>query len=317
MKLNIFDKNILAAIDKNCRMPFSDIGRTIKRSPQFIKYRFDKLHENKTILHLYTAVDPASLGYRELGYFIKMQGVELAQEQQLLDYFYKHSFITKIYRMEGYYDYYLACCVQNLEEFSTFLNETYGRYGPFFIKFDNVNDLQSTYYDKNYLLGRKMETTLRNTQPLRQEDRKILSSLVKNPRITLVQLGKEHNISIETARLSLERIQKSISRLSFIMNPKEIYHHLIFIKLKQYSQEEEKKVQQFCNINQNITEYTRSYGTWDLRLHVEIEDREQFRQLLREIKFLFEKNILTIEYCYIFAIDKYRSIPIEYPFQEQ
>lgn len=313
MKLSTFDKLILLELDKNARASFSSIGKTIQRSPQFVKYRFEKLIENKTINFLYTAIDPSNLGYRTINYFIKLQGIGLQQEQEMLDYLFKHSMINKIYRMEGYYDYFISFCAKNLEEFENLLNDIYARFSSFFLKFDNVNEIVSEYYDKNYLLDRKKETVIKKKELISEDARQVLSALIMNPKVQLIDLA--HNFSLEKTKKLLVECTKGVDRFSFILNPKVIYQHILLLQFKNFSDESARKLRYFSNLHPNITKYTRAFGSWDAMIHIEIEDRDEFRRLAKEITYRFEEIIKNSESCYIFKIDKYKTMPIEYPFQ--
>ncbi len=57
------DYKLISELSKNCRLPLSSIAKNIKSNRNVIKYRLDKLEENKIITKYFTTLDLGHLKY--------------------------------------------------------------------------------------------------------------------------------------------------------------------------------------------------------------------------------------------------------------
>ena len=90
------DLRILSELDNNCRTPLSTIGKLISKSPQYVKYRFEKLINDKIIRNV-SFIQNLTLNQTEIIAFISLKGTQIIEEQKLLDFIFKLS--QRIYKL--------------------------------------------------------------------------------------------------------------------------------------------------------------------------------------------------------------------------
>ncbi|MBU0472324.1 MAG: Lrp/AsnC family transcriptional regulator [Nanoarchaeota archaeon] len=155
------DKIILAELANNCRQPLSKIGKTIRKSPQFVKYRLENLKE-KTIKNIPIIIDFYSLGYQEVTALIKFDIIDPISEKIVIDHLFKMTETYKLVYLNGNYDLLVSFVVKNLSEIPRIKEnlETFAKTNIIFLtnysaKILSHNYLSEKYSEKKIILGSK------------------------------------------------------------------------------------------------------------------------------------------------------------------
>ena len=152
---------------------------------------------------------------------------------------------------------------------------------------------------------------------LSDSERKILSLINADARIPIVSAAKKAGMSEIGAKAVIKRLEKSGIIQSYTILPDHVLlgkpRHRVLFKLANMTARKEKELFSYCSMHPNIIHHLKVLGNWDLVLDIEVERGEPFRKIIQEMKYRFSEIIQRVEPTYIYRIDKFRDIPVEYP----
>jgi DNA-binding Lrp family transcriptional regulator len=321
--IDALDRKILHALDADSRTPYSKIGKSLKLSPQFVKYRIESLYKRGILLHCWPMI-----GYRGIGYFfglffIKLHNMGRKEEKELFKYLNSHRYIPIVMRGQGYADLIIAIDGKGVHHLSQIIRELQNRFSRYFLDLDSVIPIGFSRFNRNYLVRVEEETpdVAFTGAPVKIEldevDRKVLSRLNQDARIPTVQIARTVGIPYENAAKRLKRLEESGVIQCYTILPDHVKlgypRYRTLIKFKNLTEKEERRFFTYCNLNPNIIHHLKVLGNWDLVIDIEVESIEKQRQIIMDIKAKFPEIIQRIEPTYIYKIDRFRDIPDEYP----
>ena len=144
-----------------------------------------------------------------------------------------------------------------------------------------------------------------------------LAALEFLPKRAAEPIAKLIKSAVATAKNVVKKLEKTGIIQSYTILPDHVMlgkpRHRVLFKLSNLTSEKEKKLFAYCRMHPNIVHHLRVIGNWDLVLDVEVERGEPFRKIIQEMKYRFSDIIQRVEPTYIYKIDQFRDIPVEYP----
>ncbi len=267
--------------------------------------------------------------YRKPGYFfglyfIKLHNVDEKAEERLFSYLAAHPYIPIVMRGEGYADAIIAICAKGIFHLSEIMDDLNNRFSAHFLEYDATIPIGFSQFTRSYLTGKARDVgkvaftgaDVKETE-LDLETREVLSLVNTDARISILDIARRVGISPTSARNKLRFLEKSSIIQSYTILPDHVKlgfpRHRVLLKLRNLTKEKEKALFTYCQLHPNIIHHLRVIGDWDLVLDIEIERGEPFRKVIQEIKHKFSDIIQRVEPTYIYQIDQFRDIPIEYP----
>lgn len=322
--MDLLDRKILYELDKNSRQSYSSIAKTLKTSPQVVKYRVENLYKTGNLHYCWPMVEYRKAGYFFGLYFFKLQNMDEKNEKKLYDYLNAHKYIPIIMRGEGYADLILGICAKGIFHLNEIVKDLNNRFSEYFLEYDATIPIGFSQFHRTYLLDKEKESPKVpftgadvKEAKLNENERKVLSMLNYNARTPLVDIGRKIGISEITAKTILKKLGREGIIQSYTILPDHVLlgkpRHRVLFKLKNLTAEKEKTLFSYCQLHPNIIHHLRVLGNWDLVLDIEVERGEQFRKIIQEVKYRFSDIIHRVEPTYIYKIDKFRDIPVEYP----
>ena len=322
--MDLLDRKILYELDRDSRQPYSAIARSLKTSPQVVKYRVENLYRTGVLQYCWPMIEYRKAGYFFGLYFFKLQNMDEASEKELFDYLNSHKHIPIIMRGEGYADLIIAICAKGMFHLRDIVAELNNRFSNRFLECDATIPIGFSQFPRSYLANAEIEPKetaftggdVREVE-LSENERKVLSMLNFNARTPLVEMARKAGISEITAKSIVKRLEKEGIIQSYAILPNHVLlgkpRHRVLFKLKNLTEKKEKTLFTYCQMNPNVVHYLRVLGNWDLVLDIEAERGEEFRKIIQEIKYEFSDIVHRVEPTYIYKIDRFRDIPIEYP----
>jgi len=323
-KLDLIDRKILYYLDSNSRAPYTIIAKKIKTSPQVVKYRIESLYKRGILLYCWPMIEYRAAGYFFNLYFIKLHNMNEQREKEFYDYVNNHGYIPIVMRGEGYADVILAICAKNIFHLNEIVKDLNTKFSDIFLEYTTATAIGFSRFNRNYLVD-KHEFTKQTAYTgaevekinLDEIDRKILSMLNFNARVSIVDISKTLKSTVDIVRSRIKKLQK----LGIIQCYTVLMDHVkagfpryrTVIKLVNLTGEREKEFVAYCNMHPNIIHHLKMLGAWDCLIDIEVDSRENLRRILMEIKYKFSDIIQRIEPTYIYHIDQFRDIPIEHP----
>lgn len=323
--MDLRDRRILSALDMNSRQPYSAIAKKLRTSPQVVKYRVENLYESGALQYCWPMIEYRKAGYFFGLYFFKLQNMDEKSEKELFGYLNAHRFIPIIMRGEGYADLIIAICAKGIFHLRDIITDLNNRFSEYFLEYDTTIPIGFTQFHRAYLVGeergRPNPTAFTGADvreaELGESERKVLSMVNYNARVPLVQIARKVGISEVSAKNVLKRLERNGIIQSYTILPDHVLlgkpRHRVLLKLQNLTAEKEKTLFAYCQMHPNIIHHLRVLGNWDLVLDIEVERGEPFRKIMQEMKYRFSDIIQRVEPTYIYKIDQFRDIPVEYP----
>ena len=322
-KIDILDRKILHQLDRNSRASYSEIAKRLSTSPQVVKYRVESLYARGILLYCFPMVEYRGLGYFFGLHFIKLQNLTPEKEAKFFAYLASHQFIPIIMRGQGYADLIIAIDGKGVHHLGEIMRELQNKFGDCFLDWDTVIPIGFSRFNRNYLVGKDEATPqiaftgAPAKFDLDETDSKILSMLNFNARTPIAEMARKIGISFETASKKIKKLEKSGVIQCFTVLPDHVKlgfpRHRTLIKFGSLTKMEEKRFFSYCNLHPNIVHHLKVLGNWDAVIDIECESTEKLREIVMEIKYKFSEVVKRIEPTYIYEIDQFRDIPIEYP----
>lgn len=318
--LDLWDRRILYDLDCDARAPFSSIGRKVKRSPQWVKYRVERLRRLGAIKHLYPIIDYSKLGYCHAGMWLKLADATPAEEGAFLNACYKESAIQMVYRTEGEYDLFLGIFAPGMAELEEFVSRFKEAHGAIISSLDFSLVTSSCKFSRHYLLGGKPGDedgiTVGASSPgakTSEEDLLILECLNSDPRMGIIDMAKATGIGKDAIIYRLRNLSKNkilrgcTLQVNFRNLPVQSY--AILLRTAGMGEQKRAEFHSFCRLSGKAVRMASALGSYDCMIELEDESRDSCRWFYKELCRRFAKNIRSSSMQYIYSLDKHRLFP--------
>ncbi|MCX6772597.1 MAG: Lrp/AsnC family transcriptional regulator [Candidatus Micrarchaeota archaeon] len=325
--MDLTDRKILYELDQNSRQPYSKIAKSLKTSPQVVKYHVENLLKTGILQYTWPMIEYRKAGYFFGLYFFKLQNMDEKSEKELFNYLHSHQFIPIIMRGEGYADLIIGICAKGIFHLRDIITDLNNRFSRNIREYDATIPIGFTQFHRSYLIGaekkkpRESYTAFTGADvketALDEKERKVLSMINYNARVPLVQIARKVKISEISAKNIVKKLERSGIIQSYTILPDHVLlgkpSHRVLFKLANLTSEKEKTLFTYCQLHPNIVHHLRVIGNWDLIVDIEVERGEPFRKIIQEMKYKFSDIIQRVEPTYIYKIDCFRDIPVEFP----
>jgi len=318
-KLDIKDKRILYELDINARQSYSQIAKKVKLSKEVVRYRIENLIKNNVIFGFLLIADSRKIGLTYNKVFVSLQNVSEKEENELINYLIKNKKIAAVFKTDGKYNLFFSIISKDIEELNEILSNIENKFGKYFNEIIVNTILEGHYFCRDYLINKNTERKAIGFGLKKEEiklddiDKKILILLSYNPRISLVEMSKKINLSSDGINLRIKRLEKNgvIQNYILILNNNKIgqFHYKILLDLKNLTKQTENLFSDFCKNNKNIFYVCKTLTPWKFEIDLEVNNPEQYREILKEIKNKFGNIIKDTISLQAFKLYKYNLLP--------
>ena len=168
--------------------------------------------------------------------------------------------------------------------------------------------------NKVYLLNTKEYSFSNNRSliTLDKTDKKIISFILKNPRIKFSEISEKTRINQETIRYRINRYvqRKFIMNFGLLHNFQKygLYTTQLLVNMKDIS----KELKEFLNKNSHIFYAARLIGSYSAVIYIVSKDPLELGERLKEIRETLKDDLLNMDLIHLERIQKY----IQFPMQE-
>lgn len=310
--LDLKDRKILYQLDLNSRQSNSVIAKKVGLSKDVVNYRIKKLEEKGFINSYYTLLDFSKLGYFSVRVYANFFDTTLQKQKEIIDYLVNQVKSFSVVEIEGFYDFGVIALVKNIYEFEEFYLEFKKKFNQY-IQNDKVAIFTGVYhFHRAYLLNKRTDDYppeyFGRSEIIKHDeiDIAILRLLAKNSRIPTIEISKKLNIPTRTIAYRIKQLEKNkvIQGYRFLFNF-ELYgyeYYKVDLTLKDISRLNE--LIAFAHSHPNIVYIDQTVGGSDFEFDVEVENKQEFRELMNTLKNKFPE-IRTYNY---FTIIKYNKL---------
>ena len=319
-KLDLKDKKILYELDENARQSYSQVARKVGLSKEVVRYRIENLIKNKVISGFLLIVDSKRLNLFYSKAFVTLQDISEKEKVELINYLINNKKVVAVFETEGKYDLFFSIIAKDMEELNKTLLEIENRFGKYFHEKVVNTILQGYYFLRNYLIEKKSVNRrligfgiMKEVIELDEIDKKILLLLSYNPRESLVDISKKVKLSADGVSLRIKKLEKRglIQNYTLILNNNEIgqFHYKILLDLKNFTEQSEKSLLQFCEQHTHVYYACKTLTPWKFEIDIEVSSNEEYRRILQEIKNKFSAIIKETISLQAFKLHKYNLLP--------
>ncbi|NQV09371.1 Lrp/AsnC family transcriptional regulator [Candidatus Woesearchaeota archaeon] len=322
IKLDKKDKEILFYLDLDARSPLSHIAKKTRLSKQVVKYRIERLVEKGVIEKFLLFINGTKLGYIAYKFYIQLQNIVEEKLNEIVEELKNHPLIVWVATCEGNYDLAIAPIARNNVHAFSILNELLVKYNEYIRDIIPLNYIDVSHMKKVHMTGfnrNQIGAPFWGNEPERYKlddyEIQILSILSEEARKPITEIAKEIGCSVDIVNNRLKKLLRDgiIQGSTIIMNRSKIgyEYHKILLKIRFYSEKQEKSFLEFVKSEDNITDIIRMMGDWNYELDIEVKNIYEFHGIMLKIRNRFPTNIQSYDSLMILEEHKLNFFPMK------
>ncbi len=300
--IDLKDRKILYELDLNARQSDAAIGRKVDLSKDVVNRRIRKLIEKGVIKHFYTIVDATKLGYISGRFIIKFQHDTPEKEIEMVNLLVSKPYTWWIGRIEGQRDLCFTIWAKDTYDLYDIIREIQQEF-KWLIK-DFVPGIYAKFfqYRRAYLVNKQIDdskpvmTCFREVADFDQTDINLLKIIAADARIPTTDIASRLHVTCDTVRMRLKKLidKKIIQGFRAALDLRNLGYLWYKIQLDLEDVSKISNIIHYAHRHPNIVYAYEVIGGYDLELELEVENYEQFKKILNEIRDMFSKEI---RYC--------------------
>ena len=300
--IDLKDRKILYELDLNARQSDAAIGRKVNLSKDVVNRRIRKLIERGVIKHFYAIVDATRLGYISGRFIIKFQHDTPEREIEMVNLLVAKPYTWWVGRIEGQRDLCFTIWAKDIYDLFDIIREIQQEF-KWLIK-DFVPGIYAKFYQyrRSYLLNKQTDdskpviTCFREVADFDQTDINLLRIIAADARMPTTDIASRLNVTSDTIRMRLKKLidKKIIQGFRAAIDLSNLGYLWYKIQLDLEDVSKISNIIHYASGHPNIVYAYEIIGGYDLELELEVENYEQFKKILDEIRDRFSKEI---RYC--------------------
>jgi DNA-binding Lrp family transcriptional regulator len=309
--MDALDSKILSVLDKNARLPESIIGKKVGASKQVVKYRLERFEERGIVENYYTMLDVGRLGLDSYYVFVQLTGLDSNEENLLYQKILKLPYIAWLVTGVGRWDAVILLCAQTISKFNDELAELKFLLGKHLHEYTFTTLVQAEHISYKFLqssissTNNPLKTTSKGKNILLDDvDKKLLYALNQSARMPVTEIAHKIKHPLHIVHYRLKQMQKDNIIQGF--RPKinvqklGLQWHLMLISFNSVSEDRIKTFIAYCRQHKQVYYVTNTVGKYNVMLDVHVNNTQEFRELLFDIKDAFQDVILLYESILVF-----------------
>lgn len=300
IKLDKVDRKILFELDKNCRIPITQLSKKVKKSRQAVEYRINQLVKKELITGFKTSINPHKINNKIYKIYLKLKNTS-NEKQKLFTFLRKSDKVYWIGECSGKWDLIFGIFAKEDYEFFNFKNQFISKFNSSIVEEEGGILIDVQQYPKRYFTNEFSSPVMfagkMQNNKLDETDYLLLNQIAGNARASIVELAEKtkttpaiiiHRLKkLEKQKIILQyRLEIDISKLGL-----ELYKAII--KMDRYNSEDEKKFLNYISNKPNIQYLIRNI--WQIELELVVKSSHEYYEFVEELKKEFPKMIRTID----------------------
>ena len=321
--LDLKDRKILYELDVNARQSASEIGKKVGLSKQVVTYRINKLVELGIIQKFYAVLDTSKLGFTAYKIFLRLQNTDVNKQEEIINYLKNHDGVQFFISTDGMFDLVFNVLTKNTNELYLFVRELENQYGNYIAEKEIVIMIFSSFFFRDYFINKK-STQIRKPMffgseaiPIKIDkiDEKILSILGIDARTPIIDIAKKVNLNADTVGVRIKKLEKAHIIQNYILLPDFLLlnqtSYKVMFSLRNLTEEKERMLMEYAKTQPNIWFHSKSLGRWDLEINMDVDNANQFRKIMMEIKSRFSGVIKEYNTLQVSKVHKFNFYPFK------
>ena len=325
MELNLRQKQLLELLSINCRFSNKDIAKSLRCSEDAVEYQIKKLIDEEKLASFSVQFDYSLLGYTHYHLLIRVKDLNVNYNS-----LFKVKELISINSSYGKYDLQLIALVKSKDELERVIAEirkiieiqdiAIAEFHSYIKRFTNILPpidvevkIPANRKNKIYSLNAKEYSFSENRSPVKLDkiDGKIISIILKNPRVKFSELSEKTGINQETIRYRIN----GYAQRKFIMNfgllhdfqKYGLYTTQLLVNLREVSRE----LKEFLHKNSHVFYSAHLIGSYSAVIYIVSKDPLELGERLKEIRRIMGDNLLNMDLIHLEKIEKYVQFPMQ------
>jgi len=303
-KLDLIDKKIIYTIDLDARIPLSKLAKKLRISKQVAKYRLDNLIKQKIVRGFYADINSSKLGLEIYMIYFKFYKMPINIEKKFIKHMCSQKGIGVNISINGKWDYMVDLWAKSPIHFKNQYQKIMKDYEQYIKTKQIIIETDFYYFKPKPILNQPSTKNIVMTGDLEEIklddiDKKIIISLSKNCRMTLIELSKLTNLTPNAVKNRIKQLEKNNIILGyqiFIDYQKlGFLHYRVFLHIENLTQELENSIIEFLRLNKTCVSITKTIGYCELEFRSIVESVDEFYSVMEELRNKFSDNLKDYE----------------------
>ena len=298
--LDKVDLKILAELDKNCRIPSTQLARKVGKSRQAVDYRIEQLVKKNIITSFNAAINPHKMGFKAYKIYVKLRNIP-EEKERMFKYLRSSNRVYWMGECSGAWDLIFSFFAKNDYEFYELKNEFNSKFNKIIVDEEEGILIDVKQYPKMYFTGKIEEPTMFAGEIVNNDldniDYFILGEVVNNARISLVELAKKAKSTEIIIKNRLKKLkEKGIIiqfRIGVNLNKLGLELYKAIIRLDRYSKEDEKNLLSYVSSLPSIQYFIRNISQIEPELVA--SNYQEYYEIIENLKKEFPDVIKTVD----------------------
>ncbi len=301
----------LKYLETDARMPFSTIGKKLKKSQQQISYTVSSMINKGILQKFYTLIDYAKLGAISFRIYFRVNYID---EKRFLDFIKnlaENPHVSGISACGGRYDILCTFLTCNPSRFNKDIRKIIEKFSKQVHDHLILTNIVTHEYGRKYLMSSIMPEYVvggdRQPETIDRTDIDILTEISEDARKSSVDIANKLSVNSKTVINRIKKLKKKKIIRCFRpqIDPAGIglASYLLMIKYHNISSKEEKELVNFLRVQKNAVRLTKTIGKWDMEIELEVENQMELRKVEMQMRQKFSsiiQNISTIPVYYTY-----------------
>jgi len=276
--LSLTEKKVLKELDINARQGLSSIAGKLKISKQAVNYHIEGMIKKGFIKEFITYFDTHKLGYTFYNVLIKLKYMTKEDRGKIIEKLKDVSNVVWISSFMGEWQMIVSILAKDVGEFSMYLEEVLSSLKGkmldynFFIVISasqlGYKKIHSSHNERHDSRINHSKIGAKDSTSLSANDLKVLKIIANNAKMSIVDIAKTTQLTVDRARYSLKRLErdKIIQGYKPLVNVSKLGYlwHIMFLRLKASSEVEKKKMINFLKGIHEVCYIVRCVGNCNL-----------------------------------------------------
>jgi len=302
------DLRILRELDRNVRIPFSEIAKKAGISKQRVIYRVNGFVKKGFILKFGMLANISKLGLNYYRLHIQLQNTNEEIEKRIIGYFVENEKVAWLSRCDGRFDLLIGIMAENALEFNEELQSIVNKFGEFILKYEFNIIIDAPVFSRTFFSEEDRPETkghLAGGFPVVKTDEtdlEIIALLSRNARASLAELSKKIGIPAETVNYRMRKLIRakvliSHMQLNYKILGLQLYKTMFY--LKNFPEERLNELKGFGKFHPYVLDVIQSIGPWQIEFDIEAKSPEHYHEIIKEIRRKFSDIIRDYDSLYI------------------
>ena len=320
--MNKPDYSLLYLKSETARARLRELARTLRKSPQRVKYNVDMLEKEGILKNPFCLFDYSYFGLILFRVYFRGGYLGEKDKERTIKTLSGNPYVLSVYELNGEYDFVVEFAAPNPSKFNKEFKNLISVSNTL-SNYKIVLNLVTHVFTREYFLNDKTFTSIsyekiiggdRKEDVFKPVELKVIKCLLINPLASLTKISSDADVNIKTANSILKDLAKRniIRGYKYLLdaNKLNIYRYRLFLKLHNLSLEKENQLVDYIVRVKEIVQMNKTVGDWDIEIDLESLDNNRIRYLIANLREEFKEIIQQFNLIEFFDYYKKSYLPM-------